>query len=56
VIVEAFAGRDPERVPGVLEEVAALALHTVQLAPDGGPIDPALLDRHFLRKRGADAY
>ena len=79
VIVEAFAGRDPERVPGVLvarhgpfawgptaeravenarvlEEVAALALHTVLLAPDGGPIDPALLDRHFLRKRGPDAY
>jgi L-ribulose-5-phosphate 4-epimerase len=79
VIVEAFAGGDPERVPGalvarhgpfawgptaemavenarVLEEVAALALHTLQLAPDGGPIDPALLDRHFLRKRGPDAY
>ncbi len=79
MIVEAFAGRDPERVPGVLvarhgpfawgptaevavenarvlEEVAALAPHTVQLAPDGGPIDPALLDRHFLRKRGPGAY
>jgi L-ribulose-5-phosphate 4-epimerase len=79
VIVEAFAGRDPARVPGVLvarhgpfawgpaaeravenarvlEEVAALAVHTVALAPDGGPIDPALLDRHFLRKRGPEAY
>jgi len=40
----------------VLEEVAALALHTVMLAPEGGPIAPALLDRHFLRKRGPDAY
>ena len=63
VIVEAFAGLDAERVPGVLvarhgpfawgstperavenaqvlEEVAALALHTVLLAPDGGSIDP----------------
>jgi L-ribulose-5-phosphate 4-epimerase len=78
-IVEAFTGRDPDRVPGVvvarhgpfawgptaasavenarvLEEVAALALHTVLLAPDRGPIDPALLDRHFRRKRGPDAY
>jgi L-ribulose-5-phosphate 4-epimerase len=40
----------------VLEEVAALALHTVLLAPDGGSIDSALLDRHFLRKRGPEAY
>ena len=79
VIVEAFAGLDAERVPGVLvarhgpfawgstpasavenaqvlEEVAALALHTVLLAPDGGSIDSALLDRHFLRKRGPEAY
>jgi len=40
----------------VLEEVAALALHTVLLAPDGGSIDPALLDRHFERKRGPGAY
>ena len=79
VIVEAFAGLDAERVPGVLvarhgpfawgptpasavenaqvlEEVAALALHTVLLAPDGGSIDSGLLDRHFLRKRGPEAY
>ena len=40
----------------MLEEVAALALHTVLLAPDGGSIDPALLDRHFERKRGPGAY
>ena len=26
------------------------------LAPDGGSIDSALLDRHFLRKRGPEAY
>jgi L-ribulose-5-phosphate 4-epimerase len=77
-IVEAFAGLDPARVPGVLvarhgpfawgptaaeavenarvlEEVAALALHTIAL---GGtePIDAALLDRHFVRKHGPGAY
>jgi len=40
----------------VLEEVAALALHTVLLAPDGGSIEPVLLDRHFERKRGPGAY
>jgi L-ribulose-5-phosphate 4-epimerase len=40
----------------VLEEVAALALHTVLLAPGGASIDSALLDRHFLRKRGPEAY
>jgi L-ribulose-5-phosphate 4-epimerase len=40
----------------VLEAIAEVALHTVLLAPHAGPIDPALLDRHFLRKRGPDAY
>jgi len=39
----------------VLEEVAALALHTIALG-GGEPIDAALLDRHFLRKHGPGAY
>ncbi|MDF2922096.1 MAG: L-ribulose-5-phosphate 4-epimerase [Paenibacillaceae bacterium] len=40
----------------VLEEVAKMALHTLQLNPGIGEMDQALLDRHFLRKHGAGAY
>jgi L-ribulose-5-phosphate 4-epimerase len=40
----------------VLEEVAKMAFRTIQLKPDVGPMDQALLDRHFLRKHGANAY
>ena len=39
----------------VLESVAELALHTVQLRPDAPPLAQALLDRHYLRKHGANA-
>jgi L-ribulose-5-phosphate 4-epimerase len=39
----------------VLEEVAMMAWHTVQLAGTK-PIQQALLDRHFLRKHGEHAY
>ncbi len=42
----------------VLEEVARMALYTCQLWPDKPltPIPGALLDKHFLRKHGANAY
>ena len=40
----------------VLEEVAMMALQTMQLKPDIPPIDQALLDKHYLRKHGKDAY
>ena len=40
----------------VLEEVAMMALQTLQLRPDIPPIDQALLDKHYLRKHGKDAY
>jgi L-ribulose-5-phosphate 4-epimerase len=40
----------------VLEEVAKMALHTFQLSPGIGPIDQYLLDKHYLRKHGANAY
>jgi L-ribulose-5-phosphate 4-epimerase len=40
----------------VLEEVAAMALRTVQLSPRQPPIARDLLDKHFLRKHGAKAY
>jgi L-ribulose-5-phosphate 4-epimerase len=39
-----------------LEVVAASALRTELLRPGVGPIDDALLDRHFLRKHGPGAY
>ncbi len=40
----------------VLEEVAKMAFHTFQLNPGIEPMDQTLLDRHFLRKHGANAY
>jgi len=40
----------------VLEEVARLAYETWNLRPDQEPIPGYLLDKHFLRKHGADAY
>ena len=40
----------------ILEEVAALALQTVTINATAKPIHPSLLDKHFLRKHGADAY
>jgi len=40
----------------VLEEVAKMALHTYQLNPAVDPIDQFLLDKHYLRKHGANAY
>ena len=39
-----------------LEEVAKMALHTRLLSPDQEPIPQYLLDKHFLRKHGSDAY
>jgi L-ribulose-5-phosphate 4-epimerase len=40
----------------VLEEVAKMALHTFQLNPQIKPIDQFLLDKHYLRKHGVNAY
>ena len=40
----------------VLEQVAAIALGTVTINPGQGPIAEALLDKHYLRKHGKDAY
>jgi len=40
----------------VLEEVAKMAIHTVQLNPQIAPIDQFLLDKHYLRKHGENAY
>ncbi len=51
-------GRTPEEAvlnATILEEVARFAWHCMMLRPDPAPIPNALLDRHFLRKHGADA-
>ena len=40
----------------VLEEVARMALFTVMLNPAQSPIAKYLLDKHYLRKHGSNAY
>lgn len=40
----------------VLEEVAFMALHTRMLNPEIQPMQSELLDKHYLRKHGKDAY
>lgn len=39
----------------VLEQLAKMAYHTLQLNPDA-KLDPGLLEKHFSRKHGPDAY
>lgn len=40
----------------VLEEIAFMNFHTLILAPGIPPMQQELLDKHFLRKHGANAY
>ncbi len=40
----------------VLEEVAKMAFYTESLNPDVMPIPKAILDKHYYRKHGANAY
>jgi len=40
----------------VLEEVAFLNFHTMMLEPNIQPMQQELLDKHYLRKHGANAY
>ena len=40
----------------VLEEVARMALHTLAVAPATEAVPQYLLDKHYLRKHGKDAY
>ncbi|KIP21642.1 L-ribulose-5-phosphate 4-epimerase [Anoxybacillus ayderensis] len=52
-------GNDPHNAVHnavVLEEVAKMAARTCHLNPNVQPIDQSLLDRHYLRKHGANAY
>lgn len=40
----------------VLEELAFMAFHTEALNPDAVPMQQELLDKHYLRKHGKNAY
>ena len=40
----------------VLEEVAFMNFHALMLEPDIPSVQQELLDKHYLRKHGADAY
>ena len=40
----------------VLEELAFMAFHTEALTPDIPPMQQELLDKHYLRKHGENAY
>jgi L-ribulose-5-phosphate 4-epimerase len=40
----------------VLEQIAATALGAILINPDINPISKSLLDKHYLRKHGKDAY
>jgi L-ribulose-5-phosphate 4-epimerase len=40
----------------VLEEIAAMALSTITINPQASPIAQTLLDKHYLRKHGKNAY
>jgi len=40
----------------VLEQTAAMALGTITINPKQGPISNVLLDKHYFRKHGKNAY
>ena len=40
----------------VMEEVAFMDWHAMVINSDAGPIQQTLLDKHYLRKHGANAY
>jgi L-ribulose-5-phosphate 4-epimerase len=40
----------------VLESLARIASETLRIRPRVKPMPRALLDKHFLRKHGPDAY
>ncbi|TYP70643.1 L-ribulose-5-phosphate 4-epimerase [Paenibacillus methanolicus] len=52
-------GKDPHNAVHnavVVEEVAKMGVHTFALNPNIQPMDQHLLDRHYLRKHGKNAY
>ena len=52
-------GKDPDEAVHsaiVLEEVAFMAWHAMELNPQAGRMQQELLDKHYLRKHGKNAY
>ena len=52
-------GKDPMNAVHnavVLEEVAFMTWHTMMMDPSMGPMQQELLDKHYLRKHGKNAY
>jgi L-ribulose-5-phosphate 4-epimerase len=52
-------GKDPMNAVHnavVMEEVAFMDFHALMLEPDRGSMQQELLDKHYLRKHGANAY
>lgn len=52
-------GKDPAKAvynSVVLEEVAKMAFLTLQINPGTPPIKQSLIDKHYFRKHGTDAY
>lgn len=48
--------KDAVHAAVVLEEVAFMAWHAMAMQPDLPDMQQALLDKHYLRKHGANAY
>lgn len=52
-------GADPKDAvyyAAIMEEVAFMDFHALMLQPQLGPMQQELLDKHYLRKHGANAY
>ena len=52
-------GTDPKNAVHnavVLEEIAFMGWHALQMQPDLPPMQQELLDKHYLRKHGVNAY
>ena len=52
-------GKDPAQAvyhAVVVEEVARMALFTEQIDSHAGPASPWILEKHFQRKHGPNAY
>ena len=55
-LIELSSGRDAVESALALEIVAEMALRTLQLNPNAQQVERHLLDKHFFRKHGANAY
>lgn len=52
-------GKTPEKAVHnmvVLEELAKIALYTITINPNASPLKQALIDKHYQRKHGKNAY